>query len=151
MSSLKRILSSRANGARSRGPVTPAGKQASSLNAIRHGLLAKCVVLPTEARAGFDMLMDQHIQRYSPIEDVELGVIEEMVASLWRLRRTWAVETRLHDDAIAAREPGDEIGRITGAFTDLASSPQLALLYRYEAHLHNQTKEPWPAPGHPQG
>ena len=112
MSSLKRVLSSRANGARSRGPTTPAGKQASSLNAIRHGLLAKCVVLRTESRAGFDILLDQHIQRFSPIDDVELGVI-------------------------ATREPGDEIGRLAAAFTDLASSPQLALLHRYEARLHH--------------
>ena len=137
MSSLKRILSSRANGARSRGPITPAGKQASSLNAIRHGLLAKCVVLRTEARAGFDILLDQHIQRYSPDDDVELSVVEEMAATFWRMRRAWAIETRLHDDAINAREPGDEIGRITGAFTDLAASPALALLHRYEARLHN--------------
>ena len=137
MSSLKRILSSRANGARSRGPVTPAGKQASSLNAVRHGLLAKCVVLPTESRVGFDILLDQHIQRFSPIDDVELGVIEEMVASLWRLRRTWAIETRLHADAINAQEPGDEIGRLAAAFTALAASPQLGLLHRYEARLHH--------------
>ena len=37
MSSLRRILASRANGARSRGPTTAAGKKASSQNAIRHG------------------------------------------------------------------------------------------------------------------
>ena len=66
-----------------------------------------------------------------------LSVVEEMASAFWRMRRTWAIETRLHDDAINAREPGDEIGRITGAFTDLASSPQLALLHRYEARLHH--------------
>lgn len=60
MSSQERILSSRANGARPRGPTTPAGKQASSLNAIRHGILAKCVVLTNESRENFDILLAQH-------------------------------------------------------------------------------------------
>ena len=137
MSSLKRVLSSRANGARSRGPTSPAGKQASSANATRHGLLAKCVVLANESREGFDALLAQHIERFGPLDGVELGVIEEMVAAFWRLRRAWAIETRLHDDAIATREPGDEIGRITGAFTDLAPSSHLGLLHRYEARLHH--------------
>ena len=137
MSSLKRVLSSRANGARSRGPTSAAGKKASSLNAVRHGLLANCVVLSNECRENFNILLDQHIERYSPIDDVELGVIEEMVAAFWRLRRAWAIETRLHEDAMAANQSHDEVGRITGAFTDLASSPQLGLLHRYEARLHH--------------
>jgi hypothetical protein len=137
MSSLRRILSSRANGARSRGPVSPEGKKTSSLNALRHGLLSKCIVLANESRENFDALLAQHIQRFGPLDDVELGIVEEMVAAFWRLRRAWAIETRLHDDAVAAREHGDEIGRITAAFTDLASSPQLGLLHRYEARLHH--------------
>jgi hypothetical protein len=126
VSSLKRILSSRANGARCRSPTSPAGKQASSLNAIRHGLLAKRVVLTNESRENFDILLAQHIDRFSPVDDVELGVVEEMAAAFWRMRRAWAVETRLH---------GDEIGRITAAFTDLAPAPHLGLLHRYEARL----------------
>ena len=67
--------------------------------------------------------MDQHIQFYNPINDVELGVIEEMVASLWRLRRTWAIETQMHADAIDAQPPGDEIRRLAAAFTELAATP----------------------------
>jgi hypothetical protein len=51
-----------------------------------------------------------------------------MVAVFWRLRRAWAIETR---------QPGDEVGRITAAFTELAPSPHLGLLHRYEARLHH--------------
>ena len=137
MSSEKRILSSRANGARSRGPVTTAGKKASSLNAIRHGLLARCVVLKNESRENFDILMGQHLDRYRPADGVEFSVVEEMASAFWRLRRLWAIETRLFDEAIGTREPGDEIGRMAGAFSELALSPQLALLNRYEARLHH--------------
>src|SRR4051812_48541853 len=40
----------RRNGARSRGPITRAGKAKSRMNALRHGLLARLFVPPTDAR-----------------------------------------------------------------------------------------------------
>ena len=149
MSSLKRIVSSPANGARSRGPVTPTGELASSLNAVRRGLLAQCVVLTNESRENFDIRLAHPINRFRPADDVELGVIEEMVVSLWRLRRTWAIETRMLADAIDAQPPGDEIGRLAAAFTELASTPQLALLHRYEARLNHHQTNPLSTPLRP--
>ncbi len=136
MSSLRRILSSRANGARSRGPVTPEGKARSSRNSIRHGLLAKCVVLSNESPAGFQELHDQFVDRFGPADGVEQGLLEEMVSAYWRLRRAWAIETRLIDDALVGQPPGDELGRIAGAFKSLACRPELALIHRYETRLH---------------
>ena len=91
-SSLARVLSSRANGALSRGPKTPEGQRRSSMNAVRHGLLAKCVVLANESEQAFKDVLAQHFGRLGPADGVELGMIEEMAAAFWRLRRLWAIE-----------------------------------------------------------
>jgi hypothetical protein len=42
------VKTNRANAQLSTGPRTPAGKQRSSLNALRHGLTGQIVVMPTE-------------------------------------------------------------------------------------------------------
>ena len=136
MSSLRRINSSRANGARSRGPITAEGKEHSSANALRHGLLAKCLILENESNECFDDLVTQHIQRFAPADGVEFAMIEELVAANWRMRRAWAIENRLMEKAIRHQPPGDEAERIANAFSELAASPGLNLLHRYEARLH---------------
>jgi hypothetical protein len=130
-SSMRRIRSSRANGARSRGPRTLQGKARSSQNAIRHGLLSKCVVMAGESGQGFDALLQQHLARFTPGDGVDQGYVEEMVAAAWRMRRAWAMETRLFDDAVAEQPPGDERGRMAAALGRLALRPEFALLPRY--------------------
>ena len=135
-SSYRRILASRANGARSRGPRTPEGKARVSQNALRHGLLAKCVVLSGESDEGFQSLLSQHMTRFAPVDDVDRGFIDEMAASAWRIRRAWALGTRLFDQAVADQPPGDELGRMAAALAKLAERPEFALLNRYETRLH---------------
>ena len=130
------IKASRANGARSRGPKSPAGKRRSSLNAIRHGLLAKNVVLMNESEEVFAALLAQHMDKLGPADDVEQAAVEEMAASLWRLRRMWAIEKKLFDKGIEKRAGADEVERIAGAFSELVAGPELHLLDRYETRLH---------------
>jgi hypothetical protein len=138
MSLRRRILASRTNGAKSRGPVTAAGKKRSSTNSLRHGLLARCVVLEAESREGFDSLVAGFMERFNPADSVEFGFVEEMLSALWRQRRAWAIETRLMDDAVAAQpsESGGQRASIAAAFAALAAQPQLSLLHRYESRLH---------------
>src|ERR1035441_6456902 len=97
MSSLRRILSSQANGAISKGPVTAQGKGRSSNNAVSHGLLSRQLVMRDESPEVFKAVVNQHLDRFQPADGVELGLVEEMVAAHWRLRRAWALETRLLD------------------------------------------------------
>jgi hypothetical protein len=129
MSSLRRINASRANGRLSKGPATSDGQGRSSANAIRHGLLAKCVVLENESGPCFDRLVTEHTRRFAPADGVEFGMIEEMAAAYWRMRRAWAIENRLMEKALRHQPPGDEAARIADAFAELAASPELNLLH----------------------
>jgi len=137
MSSNRRVLASRANGARSRGPVTPEGKKRSSINAIRHGLLANCIVLECEDPENFRALLQQHIDRLQPADEMEFGMIEEMVSAYWRMRRGWAIETRTIDKAMASQTTGDALDRLVAATSgSTAGDANPLLLHRYETRLH---------------
>ena len=135
MISQKRILAARANGALSRGPKTPEGK-ARSRNAVRSRRLTDGVVLSQESREAFQELFNFHVDCFSPLDDVEMGMVEEMAAAYWRLRRNWAIENYLLDSAAAAQPEGPELPRIAAAFSELSAGPQLANLRRYETRLH---------------
>jgi hypothetical protein len=136
MSSIRRLLSSRANGARSRGPVTPEGKRRSSQNALAHGLLARCTLMEGEKPEALEALLNEHLERLGPTDGVELGMVQEMVAAYWRSCRAWAIETRTFENQVATQPAGDRLDRMTAAFSDLAEKPASALLHRYETRLH---------------
>ena len=145
MSSPRRIASSRANGARSKGPVTPAGKARSSQNAITHGFFAARVVLANESHEDFQRLLAALGQRFAPADAVESSLVEEMAAALWRQRRAWSIETSLTHEAIDKQfeweESDDDIAdagdaTLARAFVRLANGGQLQVLYRHEARLN---------------
>ena len=144
----------RANGAKSRGPVTPEGRARSSQNAVRHGLATRrsalppaSVVLPAESAADFQRLLDSYLDEFAPASPVEVELVETMVAARWRLRRLAEIETTLLANEIqrSARyiendfdelnlEPEDA-DRLAYAFKDLSDGRSLGLLIRYEGAL----------------
>ena len=70
---MKRVTSpahaaaSRANGAKTRGPVTVSGKYNASLNSVRHGLLARFLVLPGSELPGlFEELYSRFHENLAP-------------------------------------------------------------------------------------
>jgi hypothetical protein len=89
-----------------------------------------------ESPEALEALFNQYLERLGPADDVELGMVQEMVAAYWRLRRAWAIETRTFDNEVAAQPAGDQLDRMTAAFADLAAKPSAALLHRYETRLH---------------
>jgi hypothetical protein len=137
MISDRRKKSSRANGAKSHGPTTPEGKKRSSQNAVQHGLLAKCLLLPGEDAENFEILMQNHERRFQPADGIELGIIEEMCAAYWRLHRVWTMETHTLIHQISTQPAGQPVDRMVGAVNNLAAQPGTALMQRYETRLQN--------------
>jgi hypothetical protein len=136
MSSLRRVQSSKANGALSKGPSTPAGKLRSSQNPVTHGLCATCLILDDESREHFLTLLQQHVDRFRPADEVEQGMIEEMTAACWRQRRAWSIETRMFNTHVARSKDGDALDRMVDAIDIMAAAPSLSLLQRYENRQH---------------
>ena len=68
----RRIAANRANRAKSRGPVTSAGKARSSQNARTHGLASAIVVLSTENWDNYLTLRESYIACFRPVDNVEL-------------------------------------------------------------------------------
>jgi hypothetical protein len=137
MSSLRRIKASRANGARSKGPVTPEGKQRSALNARRHCLLSRIVVIDGEKEENFQELLTQHVDRLQPADGVEYALVEEMASAYWRLHRNWAIEKRMIDNQVREERGCDNIDCFVAAFRTLSMGTAFPLLQRYETRLHN--------------
>src|SRR5919108_3710816 len=82
----------RRNGAKSRGPVTPEGKQKSSRNSTQHGLTAEQIfVLNNESEEAFFELRDAIIARFQPVDELETDLCIEMAHARWRLHRIWTI------------------------------------------------------------
>lgn len=139
ITSEKKIAANRANGALSHGPTTPEGKARSAQNATRHGFLSQIVCVRNESKEAFEIIMDDYCQRLGPVDEVEKGLIEEMVACSWRTRRAIAIETQMMDAAMESHPTANsEIERLTSGFSDLSGNPKLNTLLCYQARLHHQ-------------
>src|SRR5260370_1069110 len=90
-----RAETNRENAQNSTGPRTEAGKQRSSLNALRHGLTGQTVVLPSDDLITYQRHCQQLHDQYHPKNPME-GQLTQAVADLsWRLNRITAIETNM--------------------------------------------------------
>ena len=92
MTSPEKLQANRRNALMSTGPRTAEGKAIVSRNAIRHGLLSRHVLLPDDDPAELDALQDRLYGQLQPVGDLEELLVDQIVASAWRLRRCMIVE-----------------------------------------------------------
>lgn len=92
-----KIAANQANARKSTGPKTAAGRAASSKNATKHAffsqeLLVRCRNLDESPRE-FDALCRRFHQELQPVGPVEEMLVEQIVATKWRLRRVLLAES----------------------------------------------------------
>src|SRR6202011_2346085 len=98
MATIKQFEANRRNALRSTGPKTPEGKAAVSMNALRHGLRARTVVLPGENREEFNQLCDDLEVEWHPQSRTEQFYVEQMAVSQWKLTRMEVGESAAFQD-----------------------------------------------------
>jgi hypothetical protein len=96
MSTDKQVAANRENARKSHGPVTEAGKAAVRLNALKHGLRARQLVLPGESQEEFGQLCQDLESEWQPETPTERISLENMVAAQWKLVRAENQEAFLH-------------------------------------------------------
>ena len=91
------IEANRRNARKSTGPKTPAGKAVAKLNALKHGILSREVVVQgwkiRESPSEFDLLRQQFLGQYAPVGPVEEMLVDRIVSTCWRLRRAVTAES----------------------------------------------------------
>src|SRR6202034_2875312 len=82
----------RRNAQQSTGPRSEAGKKISSLNALRHGLTARVVVLPSEDLAAYGKFSEEFLASLAPETFPERRCAQTIIDTQWRLNRVRSLE-----------------------------------------------------------
>jgi hypothetical protein len=77
------------------GPKTPEGKKRSAMNALRHGLSGRIVVLPTEDMAEYLKFTKAFVADLFPATLLEHEIAQSISNGYWRLKRFQTVEESL--------------------------------------------------------
>src|ERR1700688_1169853 len=122
---IHRAAVNKANAQKSTGPRTEAGKQRSSLNALRHGSTGQTVVLPTEDHSAYQRHSHAFLDEYRPKGATETQLVQSLLDTSWQLNRAAAVETNLYSLGITEMED-----RIRANHPEAETALAMALAYR---------------------
>ena len=137
----------RQNAKKSTGPRTEEGKQRSSQNGLKHGLLARDAVMANEDPAEYDRQLQQLEENIFPKNALEFELVRQVADAQWRLRRITRIEAGLltHQHAYTNRDtrkwaPETILPDRDGENQLLGKSMQdrtqaLANLARYHTHM----------------
>jgi hypothetical protein len=98
MSTKKQIAANRRNAKHSSGPTSEAGKTASSMNALRHGLRARKLVLKNETQEDYNQLHDSLQNQFPPETPAEQFLVDQAAIAQWKLARAEAYEAASCDE-----------------------------------------------------
>lgn len=109
MTSALRIAANRRNAKKSTGPKTNAGKAAVRLNAVKHGMTAKVIVMPHESELDYHEIRSALIEDYAPGNAQELMLVDQIAAGYWRTIRARRFERSMFDNQLRTKKDEHDI------------------------------------------
>jgi len=100
MSSLSRNAANARNAQLSSGPVTEAGKERSSLNARKHGLTARQLIILPHQQEAFESLYHALSAELAPQGELESLAFDQLVHAAWNRHRCRELEVDLVSDGL---------------------------------------------------
>ena len=128
MITTNQLQANRLNAQKSTGPRTPAGKQVSRFNALKHGVDARQTVIPGENQADLECLAAEYQDEICPQTAIERYLVDTLILSDWLRRRLQHAQAELY--TVMAGRPG-LVGPLSYAWqSDAAGSNTLQKVFR---------------------
>ena len=138
MATKKQVMANRKNAKKSTGPKNTS---LTRLNALKHGILSKEVLLKGEKKKDLEELGKRLRQELAPQGELEIILVDRIISSIWRLRRALKVESALmsyeYEDGLYDdwnHKPRDE--RL--AYKDMLVGSDNEVVQRYETTIERQ-------------
>jgi hypothetical protein len=132
---------------KSTGPRTPEGKAKASLNAMRHGLTGRVVVLPSEDMNVYHAFCKELMADLAPETPLERQYAQTFCDTQWRLNRARSYEDGMlalghmeHSDSMGIEHP-ETLAAINAAKAFREHSKAFVNLSLYEQRLQRAQKE----------
>jgi len=125
----------------------PSGRVRSSMNALRHGLTARVVVLPSEDMAAYQVFSKEIVDCLDPQTPVERQFAQTVADNQWRINRIRSIEDGMlgmghFEDAGDFETDHPEVhSALTAARAFRDGSKAFVNLSIYEQRLHRSMKE----------
>jgi hypothetical protein len=74
------------------------------MNALRHGLAAKTIVIPGENAGEFEELHSEFISAWDPVDAIEADLVGQLAISAWNMRRVSRIEAKKFHDKFEDEE-----------------------------------------------
>jgi hypothetical protein len=95
MASQRQIEANRRNAQKSTGPTSATGKAASSMNALKTGIHAKSLLLPSEKIADLEQLIEEYYNSHNPTTPETRALVDDLIYGEWLKRRLRVAETQM--------------------------------------------------------
>jgi hypothetical protein len=143
----RRAAAARANGAKSRGPVTALGQANSSRNSFRHGLRSRALFTDPASQADLAAQLTVFERDFAPRSSIERNLVRMMATAYWRQTCLRKLETAVLNGEVHRLKPNHVVPNLeeapitllARAFRSLSDHTcSLHILFRLERRFERQ-------------